>query len=448
VGFDACLMAAWEVAATLAPHAEYLVASEETEPGHGWDWSALQTIAQNPAVDPVTAARDIIKGFMAQATTEKTVDAVTMGLIDLYHLNALGKALDAIAAAFDGTATMATAFARAQNQALPFGASPDPSEAQNLIDIGSFAHELAAAAPSLAGLETQVTSALGSAVVTHSQGAGRSRATGMAIYFPANKAVYRAGYDSVPAAASWRALLKAYFGSSAASSVVPTFTNPNKAAATHTAADGSFVVDGTLQADTVAAVSRATLDYGLLTDTRLIIVGEEPATVSGTTVEGSWDLTAITLTQGTNVGYGTAIISQVDDTHVSLSIVFAYRESAAAAPQSCVRQLVFVVDAGGNFTLSSDAYYVQVSGVFGELSPVAGSTLMPEVEVIDIASGNETLEDGATTAFTPTPGATGQQFDLAIATTTFISGTKLFAGLTVENAAGDADSVIGTVVVP
>ena len=39
IGFDACLMGSYEVAIALRPFARYLVASEETEPGSGWDYS-------------------------------------------------------------------------------------------------------------------------------------------------------------------------------------------------------------------------------------------------------------------------------------------------------------------------------------------------------------------------------------------------------------------------
>lgn len=39
LGFDACLMATYEVASTLAPYADYMVASEELEPGHGWNYA-------------------------------------------------------------------------------------------------------------------------------------------------------------------------------------------------------------------------------------------------------------------------------------------------------------------------------------------------------------------------------------------------------------------------
>ena len=40
IGFDACLMATAEAAAMLATHAEYMIASQESEPGYGWNYTA------------------------------------------------------------------------------------------------------------------------------------------------------------------------------------------------------------------------------------------------------------------------------------------------------------------------------------------------------------------------------------------------------------------------
>ena len=51
VGFDACLMATAETALMLTEHADYLIASEETEPGVGWyytDW--LTALGRNPSI--------------------------------------------------------------------------------------------------------------------------------------------------------------------------------------------------------------------------------------------------------------------------------------------------------------------------------------------------------------------------------------------------------------
>ena len=38
IGFDACLMASVEMASVASPYAKYMVASEEVEPGSGWDY--------------------------------------------------------------------------------------------------------------------------------------------------------------------------------------------------------------------------------------------------------------------------------------------------------------------------------------------------------------------------------------------------------------------------
>ena len=46
LGFDACLMATYEVASTLAPRADLLLASQEFEPGHGWDYTALEAASE------------------------------------------------------------------------------------------------------------------------------------------------------------------------------------------------------------------------------------------------------------------------------------------------------------------------------------------------------------------------------------------------------------------
>lgn len=51
IGFDACLMATLETALMLSPYADYLIASEETEPGVGWyytDW--LTALGKNTSM--------------------------------------------------------------------------------------------------------------------------------------------------------------------------------------------------------------------------------------------------------------------------------------------------------------------------------------------------------------------------------------------------------------
>jgi len=52
IGFDACLMATVETALTMSQYGDYLIASEETEPGVGWYYTRhLAKIPQSPRLN-------------------------------------------------------------------------------------------------------------------------------------------------------------------------------------------------------------------------------------------------------------------------------------------------------------------------------------------------------------------------------------------------------------
>ena len=52
IGFDACLMATIETAFMLEKHADYLIASEESEPGYGWYYTDFITaLSENPSME-------------------------------------------------------------------------------------------------------------------------------------------------------------------------------------------------------------------------------------------------------------------------------------------------------------------------------------------------------------------------------------------------------------
>ena len=60
IGFDACLMAQYEVAVALAPVADYLLAAEEVIPGRGWEYSKpYQALNANPNIDPLSLGKSI-----------------------------------------------------------------------------------------------------------------------------------------------------------------------------------------------------------------------------------------------------------------------------------------------------------------------------------------------------------------------------------------------------
>lgn len=60
IGFDACLMANFEAAKAVAPFAKTMVASEELEPGYGWNYTPLMALlVQNPQMEDYLGHRNI-----------------------------------------------------------------------------------------------------------------------------------------------------------------------------------------------------------------------------------------------------------------------------------------------------------------------------------------------------------------------------------------------------
>ena len=89
VGFDACLMATAETALMLTEHADYLIASEETEPGVGWyytDW--LTALGRNPSMPTIELGQQIVDSFVETCTQKCRGQLTTLSVIDLAELEA------------------------------------------------------------------------------------------------------------------------------------------------------------------------------------------------------------------------------------------------------------------------------------------------------------------------------------------------------------------------
>jgi hypothetical protein len=101
INFDACLMAMYEVAYSLKDAADYLVASEEVEPGQGDDYNrVLTSLTGTPAQTPNQVAQMVATKFRDSyaALTPQGKDNVTKSAVDLTKLAALKTALDDFAA--------------------------------------------------------------------------------------------------------------------------------------------------------------------------------------------------------------------------------------------------------------------------------------------------------------------------------------------------------------
>ena len=87
VGFDACLMATLETALMLDNYADYLIASEETEPGIGWyytDW--LTALGSNTSLPTVQLGQKIVDSFVEQCNSKCRGQKTTLSVVDLAEL--------------------------------------------------------------------------------------------------------------------------------------------------------------------------------------------------------------------------------------------------------------------------------------------------------------------------------------------------------------------------
>jgi hypothetical protein len=247
IGFDACLMATVEVAHVLQPYARYLGASQELEPGSGWDWKAVvEAAAHQPALTVPEFGKATATAFVAKQTdgdasrmhirhpprlplqkqprsngaTPPMTDYVTFSITDLARIRPLMERLDQWAravlayyasdakraggaavfwppafgpqpqakASAEGTTGDAAIerwkqVAMARVRTTTFGYSPSAKDTYDLVDLRQLAALLAAEGIAT-GPQAALEQALQDAIVFNITGPEARNANGLSIYFP------------------------------------------------------------------------------------------------------------------------------------------------------------------------------------------------------------------------------------------------------------------------
>ena len=127
IGFDACLMATTETALMLSDYADYMVASEETEPGVGWyytDW--LNALGKNTSMPSVEIGQKIVDTFVEVCHVKCRGQKTTLAVVDLAELsntvpNLLGSFSKAVSAQISDKNYQQ--IAQARNQTREFAAN-------------------------------------------------------------------------------------------------------------------------------------------------------------------------------------------------------------------------------------------------------------------------------------------------------------------------------------
>lgn len=140
IGFDACLMATMENAVVIDQYADYLIASEETEPGCGWYYTRwLTELSKNTSVSTVTLAKTIIDDFNDVCKKNNAGDSTTLSIVDLAEFhgtvpNAFRAFSSSVSSLLDGKKYDVVANAR--RGAREFGASANINHV-DLIHLAS-----------------------------------------------------------------------------------------------------------------------------------------------------------------------------------------------------------------------------------------------------------------------------------------------------------------------
>ena len=160
VGFDACLMATYDMACVLEPYANYMIASEELEPSSGWDYKTL--ISRLGADSFYT---DVLNAYAEKQSAKATY---TLSAIDL---SKMVKADDVVAYITQQIHYNVGYVGKALSEGKEFGSKGTGGSGSNLFDLGLLADSFG------------IWYYFGDFIMTVN-GTAHEDATGMSLYFP------------------------------------------------------------------------------------------------------------------------------------------------------------------------------------------------------------------------------------------------------------------------
>ena len=180
IGFDACLMATVDMAGLCAPFADYLVASQEVEPGCGWSYDGfLAALAENPAMDGGELSRIICDTYFEACRELGIEDNVTLSVIDLAKIDDLILVLSLLS--FEGSVALADGPANFYAE-MGRGMRKADVYHNGMLDLAGFAEANAHLFPESSEL---IQETIKECVAYQVVGKYRQKSNGIAVFIPA-----------------------------------------------------------------------------------------------------------------------------------------------------------------------------------------------------------------------------------------------------------------------
>ena len=185
VGFDACLMGNIETATGIKDYASYMIASEELEPGHGWDYTAaLQALNKKPTSTGAEFGKAIADGYKKQATTEGTASQITLSVVNLAKVGAVNTALENFIKKASGDIkdpNRIISVSKARIKAEDYGDAGAHGGTTDMADIYDIAYNLKSTYPTEAN---QLMKSIKDCITYKVTSDTKPNANGLSIYFP------------------------------------------------------------------------------------------------------------------------------------------------------------------------------------------------------------------------------------------------------------------------
>ncbi|MEI7615521.1 MAG: clostripain-related cysteine peptidase [Actinomycetota bacterium] len=185
VGFDSCLMATVETAYMASNYAKYFVASEETEPDHGWDYSQiLSAISQNDTISGSQIGKVILDAYKEQSIAEETSDEITLSVVDLSKVSTIVDSIGDFASEamtkIQNTEGL-RALSLARNKAESYGEESDNSQCSDMVDLAGLMLNVREEYPTVSD---ELVNKIDDAVLYNLTSKIKPDARGLSIYMP------------------------------------------------------------------------------------------------------------------------------------------------------------------------------------------------------------------------------------------------------------------------
>lgn len=215
IGFDTCLNGTLEVANLSKDFASYLVASEELEPGHGWNYKdVVEKFATAP--DSITFGKNLVDSFL---DTDGHVENRTLSLVDLSKYSELEASINKLADTLktvDSDSDLKKAFIPAITNARGFNEDKEDNTIKHTMDVQHFATLLKAnlyqnnnTQHAAYALSTDVIKATANYVLHSREDGTRPNSYGVAV-FSINSNNYQSYGDRERLSQSWYDVVYAY----------------------------------------------------------------------------------------------------------------------------------------------------------------------------------------------------------------------------------------------